>query len=176
VTGDASTDVPASRSDAPAARTSLRLSGEAISGVSAVLLLILMFAAKWYGAAGAGDALATRSSLTSSQNAWQALTLLRWLMLLTALVAIGAMVLRITQRAHGTPTDLSPVVMTLGSLTALLLAYRVLINLPSAGTVLDQKLGAFLGLLCAIGIAFGGYESRRHARKSSRTVVQRSRS
>ncbi len=176
MTSDASTDAAATRGDAPPARTSLRLSGEAISAVSAVLLLILMFAAKWYGAAGAGDALATRSSLTTSQNAWQALTLLRWLMLLTALVAIGAMVLRITQRAHGTPTDLSAVVMTLGSITALLLGYRVLINLPSPSTVLDQKLGAFLGLLCAIGIAFGGYESRRHARKSATTVVQRSRS
>ncbi len=161
--------------DVPAARSSLRLSGEAIAGMSAVLLLILMFAAKWYGLAGAGDALATRSSLSSSENAWQALTLLRWLMLITVLVAIGAMVLRITQHSHGTPTDLSPIVMTLGSITALLLAYRVLIDLPSPGTVLDQKLGAFLGLLCAVGIAFGGYESRRHARKSARTVVQRSR-
>ena len=173
MTTDAPTDAPP---DVPAARTSLRLSGEAIAGVSAVLLLILMFGAKWYGVAGAGDALATRSSLTSSENAWQALTLLRWLMLITILVAIGAMVLRITQRAHGTSSDLSPIVTTLGSITALLLGYRVLINLPSPGTVLDQKLGAFLGLLCAVGIAFGGYESRRHARRFARTVVQRSRS
>jgi hypothetical protein len=63
----------------------------------------------------------------------------------------------------------------LGSVTSVLLIYRVLIELPGSGDVVDQKLGAFLGLLCAMGIAFGGYESRREARRSSRPVVQRSR-
>jgi hypothetical protein len=166
------TSTPASTT---ARRTSLRLRGEAIAGLSSLMLLILMFGVQWYSVAGAGDALAAHSDRTSSENAWQALTTLRWLMLLTILVGIGAMALRITQRGHGSPTDLSPIVTVLGSLTGVLLAYRVLINLPSPGTVLDQKLGAFLGLVCAVGIAFGGYESRRHARKSARTVVQRSR-
>ena len=34
----------------------------------------------------------------------------------------------------------------------------MLIDLPSANSVVDQKLGAYIGLLCALGIALGGCE------------------
>ena len=66
--------------------------------------------------------------------------------------------------------------MLLGCLTAALLAYRVLIDPPMPTEIVDQKLGAYPGLLCAIGIAVGGYESVHDQRKSGRTVVRRSRS
>jgi hypothetical protein len=46
-----------------------------------------------------------------------------------------------------------------------LLIYRVLIVLPGPGTVIDQKLGAILGLVCALGIAWGGYESMLEQRR-----------
>ena len=58
----------------------------------------------------------------------------------------------------------------LGALSAVLLVYRVLIVLPSPTRVIDQKLGAFLGLLCALGIAWGGYEAIREQRARVRAA------
>jgi hypothetical protein len=133
-----------------------------------------MFAAKWFGvnelpghASGAGR--------SSAIDAWHALTFLRWLMLLTIIVAIAAPLLHLTQRSHGTTTNTGGVVAALGTLTALLLIYRVLIDLPSPDTVVDQKLGAVLGVLCGLGIALGGHASLRQQRMRAR-LIQRSRS
>jgi predicted metal-dependent peptidase len=63
----------------------------------------------------------------------------------------------------------------LGSITAAVLIYRVLIDLPSAGSVVDQKLGAIIGLLAAVGIAFGGYESTLEERERARRAAHSSR-
>jgi hypothetical protein len=79
-------------------------------------------------------------------------------MLLTIVVAIGSVLLHGSQRAHGAKTDTGVVVAGLGAVTAVALIIRVLIVLPSPDSVVDQKLGAYFGLLCAVGIALGGYE------------------
>jgi hypothetical protein len=52
-----------------------------------------------------------------------------------------------------------------------LLIYRVLIALPSGARVVDQKLGAVLGLVCALGIAWGGYEAIREQRARVRAAA-----
>ena len=85
-------------------------------------------------------------------------------MLLTALVTIASVVLHISQRSHGSQTDTSVVVAVLGSITAVLVFVRVLIDLPSTHSVVDVKLGGFLGLLATLGIAFGAFESIRELR------------
>jgi hypothetical protein len=96
-------------------------------------------------------------------------------MLVTICVAIGSAVLHVSQRGHGTQTDTSLLVTTLGGATAALVAYRVLISLPQPNAVVDQKLGAVLGVLAALGIAFGGFESLREERAHARRLEQRSR-
>ena len=151
-------------SEPPAAEPAPAVVGELIAAVSGLLLLVAMIALKWFGIAGADGRFAPRSGTLSTQTAWQSLTMLRWLMVVTIAVALAAGVLRFTQRDHESRTDVSLLVSTLGSLTAVLLTYRVLIALPGSGSVVDQKLGAFLGVLVAIGIAFGGLASRREAR------------
>jgi hypothetical protein len=45
-----------------------------------------------------------------------------------------------------------------------LLGYRVLINPPNPHAIVDVKIGAYLGLLAALGIAVGGLESWREER------------
>lgn len=149
--------------------------GELTSAVSALLLLALMFLVKWYGVAGVPDPSAVRPAVSTAENAWNGLTLVRWVMLLTILAALGSVVLHASQRSHGTRTDTSLVILTLGSVTSVLLFFRVLISLPQADKVIDQKLGAFLGLLCALGIALGGYESMREQRTLARAVAMRPR-
>jgi hypothetical protein len=51
------------------------------------------------------------------------------------------------------------IVTVLGGVSAVALIYRVLINTP--GPNLDQRAGAYLGLVATIGIAYGGYKSMR---------------
>jgi uncharacterized membrane protein AbrB (regulator of aidB expression) len=121
--------------------------GELLAGASAVLLAIIVVAGKWYGAGGGTGA---------SQTGWQALTDLRWLVLVTILAAVGLVFAQATRRAPAIPVTMSLVVMLVAIVCAVALIYRVLINPPAH----EQAL-AYLGLLSALGIAFGGYLSLR---------------
>jgi hypothetical protein len=160
-------------SGTPATATRI-FTGELISFACAVTLLPIMFLLDWYGVVGLPIE-ARRSGITTAENAWTVLTNLRWLMLLTIIAAVGAVALHVSQRKHGAKTDTSIMVTVLGTLTALLVTYRVLIDLPNSSSVVDVKIGAYLGVLCTIGIAIGGYESIRQERERRGNVVQKSR-
>lgn len=121
--------------------------GELLAGASAVLLAIFMVGGKWYGA---------NAGKSGSQTGWQALTDLRWLLLLTIIAAVALVVVQATRRPPAVPVTMSLVVMLLGIVTVLALIYRVLIDAPP-----HQEAGAYLGLLSAVGIAVGGYLSLR---------------
>jgi hypothetical protein len=158
----------------PASATRVNV-GELLSAVSALLLLASMFATEWYGVAGVPDPSYARPATATAENGFNGLTDIRWVMLATIAVTIGSVFLHASQREHGTKTDTSRVVAGLGALTTLLLIYRVLIDLPGDGKVLDQKLGALLGLVCALGIAWGGYESIIQQRVRGAAAAPRSR-
>jgi hypothetical protein len=149
--------------------------GELTSSIGALLLLALMFLTKWYGVAGVPDPSAARPAVSTAENAWTGLSSVRWVMLITIMAALGSVVLHASQRSHGARTDTSRALAGLGSLTSVLLLYRVLIDLPDASRVIDQKLGAFLGLICALGIALGGFESIREQRTLAQSVSMRPR-
>jgi high-affinity Fe2+/Pb2+ permease len=96
-------------------------------------------------------------------------------MLATIIVVVGTVLLHGSQRSHGTKTNTGALVAVLGSITAAVVIYRVLIVLPSSGSVVDQKFGAIIGVLAAIGIAFGGYESMLEERERARRSMHSSR-
>jgi hypothetical protein len=149
--------------------------GELIAAGSAFALLLLMFLTEWYGINVLPTASAEGAARETAVNAWQALTLSRWVLLLTIVVAIGSLVLRASQRTHGSQTETGLVVTVLGAITTALLIYRVLIALPMSDQVVDQKLGALLGLFCAVGITLGGLEAMRGERALAGSGVQRTR-
>jgi hypothetical protein len=161
---------------APAAPAPRLHRGELISATSALVLLADMFLLKWYGVVGVPGPFAARSAVSTAENAWNGLAVVRWLMLLTIGVTLGSVVLHATQRAHGTKTDTSGLITALGTMIAALLVYRVLIDLPSPSQVVDQKIGAYLGLLAAVCLAFGGYESMREERARARRALRRAKS
>ena len=144
--------------------------GALVSATSALALLVIMFATEWYGVAGVPDPSAVRPAVSTAENGWHGLTVTRWVLLATIIASVGAVVLHASQRQHGNKTDTSLIVAALGALSAGLLVYRVLIVLPAPTRVIDQKLGAFLGLLCALGIAWGGYEAIREQRARVRAA------
>ena len=145
-----------------------------LSSGGGLALLFLLLTAKWYGVVGLPHS-ADRSGIQTAAGAWSELAVLRWLILATALVAVGASILHFTQRSHGTQSDLSPAIATLGTLTSLGLIYRVLIDPPSPRSVVDVKLGAYVALLSAVAIALGGIESMREVRDRRRATAGRSR-
>ncbi|MGH2891794.1 MAG: hypothetical protein ACRDPM_00805 [Solirubrobacteraceae bacterium] len=154
---------------APARPPRIRV-GALVSATSALALLVIMFAMEWYGVAGVPDPSAVRPAVSTAEDAWNGLSVTRWVLLATIVASIGAVVLHASQRRHGNKTDTSLIVAALGVLSSVLLIYRVLIVLPAPTRVVDQKLGAFLGLLCALGIAWGGYEAIREQRARVRAA------
>lgn len=148
-------------------RAATRLSldrGELVSAGFAVALLVLVFAFAWYGV----DGLPTRAGGRAawSENGWHALRVVRWLILVTSAACLGSLAIHWRQRRHGARTSTAPALAALGLLTSLALIYRVLIALPSAAEVPDQKLGAVLAVFAALGIAVGSWDSVRAARGS----------
>ncbi len=135
--------------------------GELAAAGWAVALLVSMSALKWFGV----DGIPGRTpSVVSAVDAWHGLTVLSWLMLLTALIAIGSVALHFGQRRHGAKTDTSLLLAGASTLTAGLVAYRVLIHLPAPQSVVDQKLGALVGLACALGLAASTWMALRDGR------------
>lgn len=130
-------------------------------GASAVLLLAFMFLVPWYGLSAAAARADVAGGVSTSVDGWHALTVLRWLMLVSILVGLALVFLQATRRAPALPAILSVIVSFLGPLTALSLFYRVLINLPGPDGLVEQKIGAFLGLLSACALSYGGYVSLR---------------
>jgi hypothetical protein len=149
--------------------------GELVALTGALALLVVMFAFKWFGVAGVAGRTSTSPATQSSVNAWAALSIVRWLMLVTIGLVLGSFALHATQRGHGSRTNTSPALTAFGAVTAALLIYRVFIALPHPSEVLDQKLGAVLGVLGAVAIAFGGFDALREERARARQAQQRSR-
>lgn len=145
----------------PPAPERILVRGEAVAAVCALGLLASMFALKWFGVDGIPGR--TRK-VVSTVDAWNGLTGVRWVMLAAVLVALGSVALHVGQRRHGAKTDTSRLLAAVASLAAALVAYRVLIHMPAPQSVVDQKLGALVGLAFALALAACAWETVRHVR------------
>jgi hypothetical protein len=122
--------------------------GEVIAAVSALALMVFMFALPWlrFKAAGGGH---------TDADGWDGLPLLRWFLLVTGIGGIMVAFLQSSRRAPALPVAADVVVTTLTALTTLLLVIR----LPTSdGTPLA---GAFLGLVAAAGVTAGAFQALR---------------
>jgi hypothetical protein len=117
--------------------------GEILAGASALALLVFLFALNWLTVSG------------RNRHGWEALPILRWLLVVTALTALLLTLAQATRSGPGLPVALSTIVTVLGAVSTLLLIVRLLTT--SAGLCA----GAFLGLLAVIGIVVGGFDSFR---------------
>jgi hypothetical protein len=118
--------------------------GELLAGAGAVLLAVFMLAGKWYGHG------------SHARTGWESLTVLRWLLVVTIALAFALLLAQAARRSPAIPVTLSLFVSVLGLISVLALVYRVLISPPA-----HELLGAFLGLISALGLAYGGYLSLR---------------
>jgi hypothetical protein len=140
--------------------------GELIAGVSGIVLLASVLLLPWYGTSGTA-ALGGSSSVSG----WSSLSILRWLILLDSLTALGLALSQAALRAPAVPVTLSVLATALGVPTAIAVIYRVLINLPGPDNLIGQRFGAFFGLLAAVALVYGAFTSLRQEGIASSDAV-----
>jgi len=139
--------------------------GEAIAAASAIALLVFTFL-DWYGAEVSGQvaAISLGGGAGAGGSAWQTLEGVSLVLAANAAVAIGAALLRLSGSHWEPAIPPSAVVAVLGGLSTVLVLLRILIP-PDFGDLggvpinATLKLGAFLGLAAAAGVAYGGYRA-----------------
>jgi uncharacterized membrane protein YhaH (DUF805 family) len=137
--------------------------GEKVSAVSAVLLFIFMFF-DWFGAKVEGVP-GFSGSIEAGGSAWDALDVIPIFLMLAIVAAIAVAVIRLTDADVEPPVSMNAIVAVLGGLAVLLILYRIVDPpgdgdaLAGVGVDITLKLGIFLGLLAAAGIAYGGYSA-----------------
>jgi hypothetical protein len=137
--------------------------GEKVSGVAGVLLFLIMILFSWFGieVSGFGG--------SEGANAFESFSVIDIILLVTAIAAVALPLMSATQANVDLPVALSAIVALLGAISVILILYRI-IDPPDFGTnALDvgfgdvpgvdetREIGAFLGLLAAIGVTIGGW-------------------
>jgi len=135
--------------------------GEKVAGVSAVLLFIFMFF-DWFGIEVSGSGGFSQTVPDAGGSAWDALDFIPIVLVVAIVVALINVFLRLSDSDYEPPVSLNVAVAILGGLSVLLILFRI-VSPPGFGSfggiTVDATLsfGIFLGLLSALGIAFGGY-------------------
>jgi hypothetical protein len=136
-------------------------SGEYVVGASSFVLLASLFLLAWYGLKSQFAPTAAQLGVSTTINGWNALTNVRWLVLITVLVAGALVFFQATRPAPAIPVSLSVIVTVLALITVIVLIYRVLLDPPGSHALVSLRAGSIVGLLSAISLTYGGYVSMR---------------
>lgn len=150
--------------------------GEWIVAGGAVLLAVAMFLMPWYGVKSPLGPTAASLGGATSWDGWSGLTNLRWLVIVTIVVALGLVWLQATRRAPALPVTFGVILMVLDLVTTLALIYRVVFDVPGADSLVERKAGGFVGIVAAIAMLYGAYLSIREeglAPEDENTEVER---
>ena len=121
--------------------------GELIAAAGGLALLLVMFL-DWYEAAGVG------------LSAWVVFTITDVVLALAGVTAVMLAVVTAARRSPALPVAGSVITATIGVVATLLVLYRI-INQPGPNEFIEVKFPAFLGFLCVLAIAVGGWLSMR---------------
>ncbi|HEX3737658.1 MAG TPA: hypothetical protein VHV53_08960 [Solirubrobacterales bacterium] len=138
--------------------------GEAIYLVAAILLFVFMFFS-WYGAEISGSAGTIQfSGVGGGGDAWQTLEVIPIFLMLAVAVAVGAALLRLSGSDWDPAVPPGAAVCATGCLAALLILIRIVFppGLGEFGGISVEAAlqpGVFLGLIAALGIAYGGWRA-----------------
>lgn len=136
--------------------------GEKIAAGAALQLLVFMFL-DWFRGENPDVLL-----FGVERNAWEPLGFIRIVLATTIAVALGVAVLRLTNAVRQSPLWAHALIVILGAVSTFLILFRILYP-PDLGSLRDVsgivviegtvQLAAFLGLLAAAGVAFGGWRA-----------------
>ena len=135
--------------------------GEKIAGVSGIALILIMFIFKWFGlkvgVTGFG-------SVEGSRNAWGSYGFIDIVLFITVVAAVGLAVIKASEAEAGLPVAAGAIVAGLGILSVVLIIISI-ISPPDfgagdiSGVDHTRKIGVWLGLIAAIGVAYGGWRT-----------------
>ena len=135
--------------------------GEKIAGVSGIALILIMFIFKWFGLkAGVGG-----FSVEGSRNAWGSYGFIDIVLFITVAAAVGLALISASQTEVGLPVAASAVVAGLGILSVVLIIISIIsppdfgVDLSGTGIDHTRKIGVWLGLIAAVGVAYGGWRA-----------------
>jgi hypothetical protein len=140
--------------------------GEKIAGVSGIALILIMLIFKWFGVKVSGGALSVEGG---TRNAFGAYGFFDIVLFITVVAAVGLAALEASETEAGLPVPASAIVAGLGILSVLLIIISI-INPPEwsvngvdigdvPGLDVTRKIGVWLGLIAAVGIAYGGWRA-----------------
>lgn len=131
--------------------------GEMVAGVSGAVLIIFMLILDWWG-------YEEESVGEVGFSAFQWMSFLDIILFLIGAMAVAAAVARAAGNMPDLPQPPGLIVAAAGALAVLIILFRILIPGDGPAGVGDlieldatRKLGAFLGLIAAGGIVFGGW-------------------
>jgi Mn2+/Fe2+ NRAMP family transporter len=133
--------------------------GEVVAGGGALVLALALFLLPVYGVTSTFAPTLASESQPTSFDGWHSLLHLRWLVLVTILVAFALVWFQSTRRAPAIPVTCSVLVTVFSLLTALALFWRVLIDPP--GGYLEVRYGGYVALVASLAMFYGGYLSMR---------------
>ena len=134
--------------------------GELIAAAGGVALLVVMFL-DWYAAGGTTEVAGRDIEISVGFNAWQAFGDHRHPARADRRSrGIGLAVVTASRRSPALPVAASVITATVGAFATLLVFYRIL-NQPGPNEFIEVQIRAFLGFLCVLAIAAGGWLSMR---------------
>jgi hypothetical protein len=122
--------------------------GEIVAALSAVVLVVLVFAVPWVSFANPGGG-------HTSANAWTSFPALRWPILVTAALGLLLGYLQAARSAPALPVVLDVVLVTLAAITTVALLVRLL---TGDGSV---QVGGWAGLVVTVVLTAGAFMSMR---------------
>jgi hypothetical protein len=129
--------------------------GDVLAGVAGVLLLVSLFLPWYRQGAGAPGGL--------DVSAWEAFTVVDVLLALAALAGVALVVATAVRPSPVASLAFAVIATPLGALTTLVVLVRLL-DPPGDDRLLELGTGAWLGLVCALGVAAGAWWSLRDER------------
>jgi hypothetical protein len=144
--------------------------GEIACAACAVAVLVSMSALAWFGV----DGIPTRDRPgVRTADAWSAMPVLSTVLCALAVLALASPLLHLTQRRHGVRTESSLLVAVAGTAALVALAWRVLVDLPDPSAIVDQKLGALVGLAFTVALVVAAWSAvaSGRAERAARTAA-----
>jgi hypothetical protein len=134
--------------------------GEIVAGISALALFLFMFL-PWYGI----DSVGGFGVSGGDANAWEAFSFIDILLFLVAVLVVGLVIAALAEATPDLPAPPAQVIAIAGVVALLLILFRLVVtpDVDTAGVDVDidlgRKIGIFLGLVAAGGIAYGGWRA-----------------
>jgi hypothetical protein len=133
--------------------------GQAIAGVSGLLLFIFMFL-PWYGIESVGGFGIDGADV----SAWEAFSFIDVLLFLITVVVVGLVLVQLAEATPDLPRPPAQIMMAAGAVAFVLILFRLIVAPGVDGDLglevdLGRKLGILLSLIAAAGITYGRWRA-----------------